>query len=401
MSKVSVEQARPRSRIRQKALIAIAVILLVLHFGKSLLPFLEKLVPILDRPLRALRDYSSKHELDQLAAALKSQTSELPQIDYVEVYCLDNDIGVSPDLGFFPVSLGANQVVQTPIFGKAELIGQEAEDFAQIWRTRQFDMYCFLAHEPFYGLRFYRDGQLVFETSLCWRNCNFSMVNGDSKRQQWGFYDVDEKLLTRLQELVPLPSAAKTLVAMAHGRAHWRAEQFELALVEFSKAIALSDEPSTAYLWRGLTNQKFQRAEDALSDIDRAVQLAPGNVSHRIERGRMLAALGHFDEAIVDLSWGTTIPNLNARSQIEIRYDLVGVLCDSGGYEQALTHLDELIDHPALGNFYNPVDIYHLRARIHERLSDFDAAERDREKAAQQQLLMAPGEVWQPAKDMR
>jgi hypothetical protein len=96
--------------------------------------------------------------------------AHLPDIDIVEVVDLS---GVEPDRvgDYMPVAGNAPHV---------RLTGDSAQHLARLWRLLPpgGGIRC---HLPPFGLRFYKDGEVLLQASLCWQ-CNnlYGNVKGES-----------------------------------------------------------------------------------------------------------------------------------------------------------------------------------------------------------------------------
>jgi len=79
-------------------------------------------------------------------------------------------------------------------------------------------------------------------------------------------------------------------------------DQWEQAIADFSKAIALKPDYAEAFFNRGQTYAKHERPELALPDLDRAIELKPDFVKAYVDRGSVHGMLGHYDAALQDLA---------------------------------------------------------------------------------------------------
>ncbi|PHQ33082.1 hypothetical protein CEE69_22880 [Rhodopirellula bahusiensis] len=103
--------------------------------------------------------------------------------------------------------------IHADIHARANVTGKDCEELRTAWQSLSFDRlggaFC---HYPAYGLRFYRDDQILFETSVCWQCQNFYLPSYDEKKGRftYGWYGFanDEKakrLLTLLRRHLPHP----------------------------------------------------------------------------------------------------------------------------------------------------------------------------------------------------
>ena len=94
----------------------------------------------------------------------------LPEIDEVEFSVIGPDTGSTTN--GFPERVG--ELTYYPIASRKTITGDEAKEFRKRWRAMTFGWgFSGLCHEPAYGLRFFKNKSLVFETTLCWKCSNF------------------------------------------------------------------------------------------------------------------------------------------------------------------------------------------------------------------------------------
>jgi len=73
-----------------------------------------------------------------------------------------------------------------------------------------------MCHTPPYGVRFYRDNKMLFETTVCWECHNFYLPEidpetGEMKLLLYGFKNDSraKKLLSIFQKQLPIPKRKK------------------------------------------------------------------------------------------------------------------------------------------------------------------------------------------------
>lgn len=91
--------------------------------------------------------------------------------------------------------------------------------------------------------------------------------------------------------------------AIAHlhrGIEHRRTGQFDLAIAEYNRALAINPNLAAAYNARSWAYFKHGRAADGLADAEKALKLNPDDPSSLDTRGHILEALGRKQEAITD-----------------------------------------------------------------------------------------------------
>lgn len=96
------------------------------------------------------------------------------------------------------------------------------------------------------------------------------------------------------QPLPDPPPMDEGMMAMQSGR-------FDDAVKIFSEVIAVAP-TAEVYFQRGLAYSALKKPRLALGDLNQAVSRDPNNPSYRVERGQMLLATAHFDNAVDDFT---------------------------------------------------------------------------------------------------
>ena len=86
------------------------------------------------------------------------------------------------------------------------------------------------------------------------------------------------------------------------GYAHYRQQDYQAAVADYTKAIALDPRFATAYINRGVAYRKLDRLKLAIADYSKAIRLKPDSVVAYNARGIVYRHLGQFDKAIADYS---------------------------------------------------------------------------------------------------
>ena len=84
------------------------------------------------------------------------------------------------------------------------------------------------------------------------------------------------------------------------GNAYFKIEKFELALQNFSDALALDHNDAGTLSSRGKALMHVERYDEALEDFTRAISLKPSNAVAYAGRAQVQLILNHFDQAIAD-----------------------------------------------------------------------------------------------------
>jgi hypothetical protein len=142
--------------------------------------------------------------------AVEKYRMSLHDIDTVEVFTLSNEPSPKDTNGFygdFTEPLGT--------IGHKTLTGTNANEVVELWRSQMGGTFPSLCFAPAYGLEFKRQGEIVFQTAICWRCSAYSLpvsLFGKTHIIQNGFYaksESSQKLLETLQNELPLPPQPK------------------------------------------------------------------------------------------------------------------------------------------------------------------------------------------------
>lgn len=142
-------------------------------------------------------------------------TDALPRFNRAELYAI-----VLPKPSKRIRQAGADTFPVRPYRAYARVLarntieGTECEQIGASWRTLRFDRWGgAMCHVPAYGMRLYRDDQLLFETSICWDCSNFYRPSYDPKSGKlthtWYGFRKDEnssKLLKCSSDCCPTPT---------------------------------------------------------------------------------------------------------------------------------------------------------------------------------------------------
>jgi tetratricopeptide (TPR) repeat protein len=132
------------------------------------------------------------------------------------------------------------------------------------------------------------------------------MVHGQDNRQAYRECyqgDVAAKVIAACSNLINNRLGERNDLAMAYksrGDAYDDTERYELALRDYSEAIALNPQDATAFNSRGTTRTALGQYELALGDFDRALRLVPAQAIPLSNRCFAKAALGRLEDALAD-----------------------------------------------------------------------------------------------------
>jgi len=125
----------------------------------------------------------------------------LEGIDQIEIMSLGTESGSA---GPAPRTAMDYQVYKTSV-----VQGSELKPLMDYWHTlKRARFYSGMCHDPAYVLRFYNDGKLIFETSVCWHCHNYEWRGPLGTMFEYGF-DADsdgaKAFLELLKSHSPLP----------------------------------------------------------------------------------------------------------------------------------------------------------------------------------------------------
>ena len=163
-------------------------------------------------------------------------------------------------------------------------------------------------------------------------------------RQAYGKGDMDQALrMARRANWAFSEDNGKTeafyLQAKAASKMNWKSA----AIGYLNQLLSLDNENARALLFRGELKYQLGNSEEAVSDLDRGLSLAPQNTSkpslayYRSQRGLAYLALGQQDEAQSD-----AISALNLAANLSEAHDLMSkVYEEKGDLEKALAECEQ------------------------------------------------------------
>ncbi|MFM7822182.1 MAG: tetratricopeptide repeat protein [Bacteroidota bacterium] len=86
------------------------------------------------------------------------------------------------------------------------------------------------------------------------------------------------------------------------GEYHLSNADYEIAVVQFSKAIAMDASDPNFFLQRGFCFNILKKHEEAIADFSSAIALAPDNKFAYLSRGSAKNKTGQFESAIIDFN---------------------------------------------------------------------------------------------------
>ena len=103
-------------------------------------------------------------------------------------------------------------------------------------------------------------------------------------------------------------------VLISRGNAYRISGQAELALADFTGAIALDPTNAVAYNNRGNMLKSAARYREAIADFTKAIELSPRNTMVYNNRGNAYKGMGQYDKAVADLDKAIELNPANAVS---------------------------------------------------------------------------------------
>lgn len=110
----------------------------------------------------------------------------------------------------------------------------------------------------------------------------------------------DEAFLTALIGSGRLGHKARARALAGRGETRRRAKRLDEAIPDLNSAVESDPQEADFLMWRAYAFQGLERFEDALADLSRAVELIPSDTRVIGERGRTLRLLRRSEEALAD-----------------------------------------------------------------------------------------------------
>ncbi len=86
------------------------------------------------------------------------------------------------------------------------------------------------------------------------------------------------------------------------GKAYYKNDQYEKAMIDFSKYISIKDDNYESYYDRGLCYFNLKKYDEAIKDYTMSIKLNPKYIDSYYNRGIVYNDLGRYEEAIKDYS---------------------------------------------------------------------------------------------------
>lgn len=110
----------------------------------------------------------------------------------------------------------------------------------------------------------------------------------------------DEGASNEFIEAIRQKSPDPALVFLESGDAHYRKDEYDLAIKDYNKTIELRDDYDLAYCKRGLAYRGKDDFDQAIKDFTKAIELKPDNAENYQERGFIYYLKRDYDRAMKD-----------------------------------------------------------------------------------------------------
>ena len=178
-------------------------------------------------------------------------------------------------------------------------------------------------------------------------NSKFILKITTKKREKDNYYSYNEKSITAYSFLLIKKSGIydpdngnKIDYWYDRGLAKYHLGNYEAAIKDFDKAIALNPQFAPYYYNRGLAKGDLGYYEEAIKDFDKAIELNPQYAEAYFKRGNAKIALGNYAEAIKDYNKAIAL-----NTQDAIAYNNRGFAnARLGKYEDAITDYKKAIE---------------------------------------------------------
>ena len=188
-------------------------------------------------------------------------------------------------------------------------------------------------------------------------------------------YDEEDLFLRAGMGLDPVgPPSREVLTFFSHGNTHFRMQQYDDAIVDYTRAIDIDSAFVQAYFYRGATYDTVQRYDKAIADYTRAIEIDSTYAEAYINRGATYDTVQRYDEAIADYTRAIEIDSTYAEAYIN----------------RGITYGNQYLYHQALEDYNHATQLdpintraYINRGTCYDRLHDYDQALADYKHAIQ------------------
>lgn len=124
---------------------------------------------------------------------------------------------------------------------------------------------------------------------------------------------------SRTQELIKNPQNVNALID--RGRLYTENKQYRYALSDLKKAVDLAPDNSGALIRKGIAEKYLGEYSQALKDITKGIDLFPTNYRGYLERACVLQDMGKFNKAISDYKKAIELNQINHANNNSVAYN--------------------------------------------------------------------------------
>ena len=193
------------------------------------------------------------------------------------------------------------------------------------------------------------------------------------QRLRVGIHDDDlTQYFTYLINDAHLRKKTLTIALEERGESHIKAGRYEEALADLDRAIELDPTAAWAIISRGRTYREMERYEEALANFNRLIELDPSDAEAIAERGQTYREMKRYQEALADLDRAIELDPTYAWAIAERGQ----IYREMERYEEALADFSRLIelDPSDAEAIAERGETYRLMERYEEALADFSRA---------------------------
>jgi tetratricopeptide (TPR) repeat protein len=203
------------------------------------------------------------------------------------------------------------------------------------------------------------------------RDTGYQSLSQWGQRLHDGINDSElTQYFTHLINDADLDKSNLTIALEERGASHWWMRRYDDALADLNRAIELDPSKAYAFTVRGETYRKMERYDDALADLNCAIELDPGLAGAIGSRGETYQAMERYDEALADLDRAIELDPGKAYA-FAVRGQTYRLL---GRYDEALGDFDRAIELDPSQAWVVGVrgGTYQAMERYDEALADYD-----------------------------
>ena len=160
---------------------------------------------------------------------------------------------------------------------------------------------------------------------------------------------------------------------LLRGQMHAANGDYAKAISDHSRAIFLNPESSEAYSSRGVVHSEAGDHDSAVADFDKAIELNPENAQAYFGRGAILTRTDEYERGILDLDRAI---ELNPNQPSAFRMRGIAYATNKADYERAISDFDSAIalDAADAETYLGRGLAWFLSEKYDEAIEDFDVA---------------------------